>query len=897
MKYPGSLLLRIISLLVPRQSRHDWTREWDAELENLWNPGSGHHPPTVVFYIRILGSAEDALWLRTNQRNDSMLLQNIKYAFRGLRRNPGFTFVVLLTLALGIGANSAVFALVDAVLLRSLPVNEPAELVDVYTSCRRGYQWCSTSYPDYMDYRDRNHTLDDLAAYAGLMVGLSNGESSAMTEAMLVTGNYFGVLGIGAAKGRLLNVNDNNLARPNPAVVLRHSVWQGRYGADPDIVGSDIVLNGMSFTIIGVAPEGFSGTRLNMSPEMWIPMATIAMFDGQAGGDRVARLEERRYRWMDALIGRRASGVGLEEVRADMAVVSRQLEDESPATSDGGTRRSGRQITVEGTRAATLPMSSGGDLTRFVWLLMGVVLSALLIACANIANLLLSRANARRHEMGVRLALGASRGRLISQLLTESFVLSLTGAVLSIGVAKGILAVLSGYSLPGFVSIASIDVSLDHRVLLFTLGVTTVTALLFGLVPALQSTSTDIADSIKGGSTGQGPTAMKTRNVLLGFQSGIAVILLVAAGLFVKSLQNGLDTDVGYRTSNIAMGAVNFEPRGYTEGQANQFLDDWAALVSATTGATSVTTAVREPMSRSSSGYMANFLDYQPTEGEEVRIEANFVGPRFFETMGIGLRVGRDFLISDAPGAPMVAVVNQTIVDKYFRGENPVGKTFSINAGADFTIVGTVPDVNHALREEQGPFIYFPVKQQIDQALRRSIYLLAATPADAANSLSAIRSAVISLDPGLPISELTTMTNRKAEHLMPQRMGATLLSALGGLTTLLTVVGIWGVVGYMIARRKREIGIRLALGAERSVIVRMIATGASKPILIGIGVGIVGSVVLSKLITAFLYDIAPTDLPTYLVITVALTCVTLIAAYLPAKKIAQIDPTESLRAE
>ena len=889
----GSIFLRLVSVVVPRFDRADWLREWQAELYYSWGLDGPRRRSRVSAYLRCFGALEDAIWLRIRRRDRGMLLQDIKYAIRSFATNPGFTFVVLLTLALGIGANTAIFTLVDAVLLRPLPVHEPAELADIYTSCRRGFLYCTTSYPDFVDYRERNRTFVDLAAFAGSTVTLDDGTGTRLVGAMLVTGSYFTLLGVNAQHGRPILPDDDRLGNPRAVAVLSHRMWAADFGEDPAVTGRELRLNGVPYTVIGVAPKGFRGTRLSQSPDLWIPFSSLPLVSTRSGpGSNPLVL--RNTRWIGGVIGRRQPGVTIEQSRADMISVSDGLQEEYPL-------RSGRTITTEATRAFTLPAAStGSDIIRFITLLMVAVSAALFIACANIANLLLARATARRREIGVRLALGASRGRLVRQLLTESVLLSACGAFAGWFVASAALNFLSSYALPGFVSIASLELALDGRVLAFTGTIALLTGLLFGVVPALQATNPNLTSSLKEQSSDTRLGGiMKTRGVLLSLQTAMALVLLVGAGLFVRSLKNGLDADVGFETRNLAMASFNLARRQYSEPAALRFVQDLTERAAQLPGSQNVTSAVWAPLARGGSGFFISIDGYTPAAGEELRIEANWVGPDYFRTMGIPLINGRDIGERDRTGAPYVAVINNTMAQRWWPGEDPVGRTFRMNgdgSGPEVLIVGHAQDVKDGLSDDPEPFVYYAMAQHMARALSR-INLLVATDAEPSNTLPLLRQHLRELDPNLAVPELTTLQNRLAEYLMPQRMGTTLLSTLGGLTVLLAIVGISGVVGYAVNQRRREIGIRIALGAAHSHVLNTIVRGAVIPVAIGIGIGLVAAFGVTRLVANFMFGVEPTDPVTFVAVPAIMTGVALMAAYLPARRATKVNPTEALKSE
>jgi predicted permease len=905
-----TVLLRVISLLVPAHERVDWRREWEAEIAHARHPRrlSGPANPLLAaggttprrlaaplsqlaVALRCLGALEDAFWLRIHRRNRGMVLQDVRYAVRSFAKNPVFTLVVLVTLALGIGANTAIFTLVDVVLLRPLPVQDPDELVDIWTTCRRGFTHCSSSYPDYLDYRDRNRTLLDVAAFSGVELSLVVGDRNRIVQGSLTSGNYFGLLGVAPFLGRLIVPGDDERGRPEQVAILSYRFWSDHFGGDPGAVGREILLNDTPYTIVGVTPRPFRGTRLNAEPEVWIPFTSYDLIaTGQDQGRD--RLSIRSSRWIGGLIGRRRPGVTAQQIAVDFDVLSEQMREEFPA------ERGPRNVTTAPVSGITLPVTAGADVTRFVLLLMSVVGATLLIACANVANLLLARARSRRREIAVRLALGAGHGRLTAQLLTESILLAGLGAMAGLGVAQLAFAALSGFSLPGFVAVDSLGLRLDGRVLGFTVVASILTGLIFGLAPALHARRMSVTGALKDDEAGGGGV-LRARSALLTAQTVLAVVLLIGAGLFVRSLRNGLATDTGFTTRSMAMLSVDFGMHRYTSEQSLQFIQEFARRAEILPGVSSVSYSILPPPTASGMGLFAEIDSYTPQPDEEIRIEYDMVGPAYFATMGIRLEEGRDLTAGDRRGAAPVVVINQTMAERWWPGANPVGRTIRVG-GPDvpaWEVVGVARDVGRGLDGVPEPFVYFPMLQASSRVLDGNITFVVKTAGNDAQLLSALRTAVHTLDPNLALDELTTMHNRMAEFLMPQRMGSTLLAALGGMALVLATVGIFGVVAYAVNQRRREIGIRLALGAEGSHILSVMVRSAAVPVAIGLVAGLGAAAALTRLASTFMYDVAPQDPATFGAVAVLVVAVALLAAYLPARKATTVNPTEALRSE
>ncbi len=892
MGIPAIRLLRLIGLLVPRPERRDWVNEWAAELHSRWGLDGQRRRSTLSAHLHCLGAFEDALRLRIRRRHALMIAHDVRFAWRSFLRNPVFTLTILTTLALGIGANTAIFSLVDVVLLRPLPIEQPESLADVYTTCRRGFQYCSSSYPDFVDYKERSRSFSDMAAFSGTQVVLERGEGAELITAMLVTGSYFQLLGVPSMLGRTILPADDRLGQPETVAILSHRAWQERFGADPKIVGATVRINQAPFTIVGVAPPGFRGTRLGSDPDAWIPFTTYPLIDGTE--NRNEALTSRGMRWIYGVIGRRNAGVTIEQARADMAAVSDQLEEEDP-------RRAGRQITVEPTRTYTLPVATtGDDLVRFVLVLMAVVGASLLIACANAASLMLARASARRQEIGVRVALGADQRVLARQMLTESLLLSTIGALIGISVAAGALKLFAGYALPGGIPIGALDIALDTRVLAFTGVLSVVTGIAFGLVPAIQATNPSIVNALRDDPRrGAAPRMLRTREWLLTFQTALALVLLIGAGLFVRSLRSGLKTDVGFETRRLALAAIDLPMHRYTAPQIVQFLDDLRERVEHLPGVASVTHGLRPPLAQGGNGFLAIVDSYSPAPDEEIRIEADFVGTDYVRTLGIPLR-GRDFVNGDRVGSRLVGIINETMARRYWPDSDALGSTLSMLWGPDnsaIEVIGIAGDVKDGLTENPEPFIYFPLAQHPARSEDAAAWFMAATPDDAINIVPQLRREIQALDSDIGISELTTLDNRFAEMLMPQRMGSMLLSLLGALTVVLAVVGIAGIVTYTVNQRKHEIGVRMALGASVGSVLRLLVTAALKPVVVGILLGVVAALTLTRLVSSFLLDVQATDTLTFIGIPILLASLAALAAFLPALRASAIHPTQALKTE
>ena len=554
------------------------------------------------------------------------LRQDLRYGARMLRTRPGFTAAAVLSLALGIGATVAIFSLLDTVLLRPLPVKNPSELANVYTSCRRGNPYCATSFPEFLDYRSQSRTFTDLASFQPMTLSASAGTGSWISDAMLITDNYFTLLGVTPFAGRLITPGMSPEA--DPVVVLSHGVWTSRFGGSPDIVGDSLQLNGTAFRVIGIAPPDFRGTRIGSRPELWVPIESRSVWARAQGG--TDPLTSRGTRWISGTIGRRRPGVTIEQAQAEMSVISDALPS-----------RSGRFITVEPAGTLTLWPSSADDIVRFINLLMAGVAAMLFIACANIAGLLLARGAARRREFELRQALGAGWARLVRQLFAEYLVLVIPGTAAGLVVASGAMTVLAAYDLPGAVSIASLDLGLDTRALTFTIALMAMTGL-FGLLPAFSTTAVNAAHTVSERATGEGTgRSIRGHGLLLMVQVAVTIVLLFGAGLFIRSLRNGLGLDVGLNSRYVAIASINPSLSRYSPERMRAVIDEAVARLTTLPGIESAAVSSVAPLAPAGMGFFAQVDGYTPAPDEEVRIESTFVGSEYFQTLGIEVRAGR----------------------------------------------------------------------------------------------------------------------------------------------------------------------------------------------------------------------------------------------------------------
>jgi predicted permease len=809
-------------------------------------------------------------------------MRDVRYTMRALLKTPGFTLVAVLSLALGIGANTAIYSIIHAVLLRPLPVEEPERLVQLAAR--------SLPYPVYADILHSNSTLSDAAAFSAEQFSLNVGERAEVISGSFVTGNYFDVLGVRPSVGRTFLPDEDRTPATHPVAVISHSLWQRAYGGASDVTGQTILLNDYPLTIVGVAPRGFRGTNLTLAPEVWIP---IQMWTPLATGEALRLKPERRtWGWL-AAFGRLKEGVTFDQVRAEMSTIASQIKQAHP-------RETPRSFSIEPAPLAIAATGLRGrsQVVRFVLILAGIVGIVLLIACANVANLLLARAIQRRKEIAVRLALGATRRRIVRQLLTESFMLATLGGGLGLLFAMWAIDTLAAYELPGRIAISHLGLDLSREALVFTLLTSIVTAVLFGLLPALQSSRTDLVTVIKGEESAHAFGRLRLRGALLAVQVALCLVLLVGAGLFVRSLQKAIVTDPGFDVEKIALLSVNLGLQRYTEARAENFYGHSVERAEALPYVESASWTTSPQMAQVAPySLFVSYEGYEPREGEEPEAEFNYVGDDYFKTMGISLVRGRDFGEADIQGATPVAIVNETVARRYFFDRDPVGRSLRVG-GRPATIIGVARDSKyHRLTEEGVPYVYMPLKQNLANVGLETLTLLVRAKGDPAAALAGLREEIKSIDPTLPITGAMTMREHIGRLLMAQRFGSTLLGLFSALTLLLASIGIYGVVAYSVTQRTREIGIRMALGASRKDILKLVVAKSLLPVGVGVAAGLAAALVLTRAINSFLFDVSATDPASFAAAVLLLGLTALVAGYVPARRATRVDPMTALRYE
>jgi len=857
------------------------------------------------------------------------LIADVSYGLRQLRRNPGFTAIAIITLALGIGANTAIFSMIDAVILKLLPVQKPEQLVllnwasqglpyfvhgiDGHEDEDKSGRCTSTafSYRVFEAIHARNRVFSGVFGfYQGDRLNVSAAGQSALAPSEFVSGDYFSTLGVRADVGRVLAPADDAVGA-SPAAVISYRYWSQRFGRDPSVVGKAITVNDVPFTLVGVAAPEFFGLQIGRPVDIWIPLHTLPQIEPNWWWlPKGKSVFTARGEWWVVVVGRLKPGVTQHQAQTELGVILQQSAagiEAPPAHSSPDTSLAPPKVELASAANGLAALRSKFSQPLFV--LMVVVGLVLLIACANVANLLLARSRTRQREVAVRLALGAARRRLIRQLLTESVLLAAAGGAVGV-----ILAFWASDALLTFMSSGNetlqLHVSPDLRVLGFTALISLLTGILFGLAPALSGTRLPLTAALKEGAgsvVGRAHRARRLsldlRDALVAAQIAMSLLLLIGAGLFVRTLTHLTDQDLGFDRRNLVLFASDPTQAGYKGGRLASFYQELQRRIEALPGVRSASLSVHTLVGGGEGTRGISIQGYVPKPGEarNGRIDAytHFVGSRFFETYGIPLLLGRTVGDGDGQRAPKVGVVNHAFARKYFRTTNPIGRRFGfgdVKHSSDIAVIGVVGDATYGdLRGAPPPTVYVPFSQHLDQV--GAMNFVVRTAGDPKNWISSVRRAAQGFDKNVPVSGIETQTEQMDQATFQEQLLARLLSFFGILALFLACIGLYGVMAYAVTQRTNEIGIRMALGAQLHNILGLILLRGAALTLAGVGLGIAAALALTRLIASFLFGLTPTDPLTFAGAAVALALVALAASYLPARRATKVDPIVALRYE
>jgi predicted permease len=830
--------------------------------------------------------------------------QDLRYGARTLIKTPGFTAIAVLTLALGIGANTAIFSLTDQILLRLLPVERPEELVILRSPGPKsgrvnsdGDAAASFSYPMYKDLRDRNNAFSGLLARFPVSLSVAGNGQTERADGELVSGNYFELLGVRPALGRVFNQEDDRVPGGHPFVVLSHRYWSRHFGADPGILNKTLTVNGALMTVIGVSSAGFTGIQVGQTPDVFIPMMMKAKITPSWDG-----LNDHDDYWL-SIIGRLKRGMSPEQTAeairpAYRSILEEEVQPKRGLSAEARQRFLDRRIVLDDGSKGRQIFQSGTK--KPILVLVGMVGLVLLIACANVANLLLARGAARQREIAVRMALGAGRWRLTRQFLVESLLLALTGGVVGLLVAawtiNGLVA-----AIPASVGGTGLSTELNPRMLGFSLALSLGAGLLFGLVPALRATGLNLEATLReqGNSVSGSRSHVRFRKTLVVSQIVLTTVLLVGAGLFARSLSNLKSLDLGLRSDHVIAFSIAPELNGYTPQRTIALFDELRPGIASIPGVRSVSAAELPILADSTSSSNITPEGYTAQQNENMDVAHNRVGPNYFATMGIPLLRGREFTESDGSATPKVAIINEAMARRFFANREPVGSHFAFGGGSrvrpDIEIVGVVKNSKHSsVRDEERPFAYIPYSQKPE--LGQSTFYVR-TDLDAVTVAPAIRREVQKRDANLPIFDLKSLQQQADESMFADRFLTFLSICFGALAAALAALGLYGVMAYTVTRRIREIGIRMALGAGQGRVAWLILREVGLLALAGLLVGAPLAFVLGRTAESLLFGVKATDPLVFGAAILFLGVVSLLGGLLPARRAAKVDPQIALRCE
>jgi macrolide transport system ATP-binding/permease protein len=822
------------------------------------------------------------------------LVQDIRFSLRTMAKNPGFIAAAVVCLALGIGPNTVIFSMVNALLLRPLPVDRPDQLVRLFRSEDNG-PYNSISYPDYIDYRSRQEVFTGLAACQRMMMSLNIAGQPESIPGAVASANFFSILGVQPTLGRAYTPEEDRSLGGHSVAIISYNLWQRRFNADAAILGRTLRLNGQSFTVIGVAPKGFTGIDAVFTTDVWVPITMYPKLkpSSQQAFDPVSGREQS---WLNDVIGRLKPGVSVEQARSSLSGISAQLDSDYPS------RRLDRRRII-----TLVPISSGQPAIRsailsFSALLMAIACLVLLIVCANMANLLLARAAVRRREIAIRLAIGANRWRVVRQLLTESVMLALIGGglgvLLTYWASDLLLAFRSSISIP-----MAIDLSIDRRVLGFSLAISFLTGIILGLPLALRISRADLGPILKTETTPFGHVSVESRlhSLFVIAQVALSLVLLIGAALLFRSMRNAYGADPGFEKKNLMLLSTDLDLRGFTASEGKQFYQRLIDRVQTLPGLRSASLTSVFPLSLAVSKVTIAVEGSGSQSGSDMtEVGTMSVTPGYFETMGIPLIQGRVFSPHDTETAPDVAIINQTMARRFWAGEDPIGKRIKFDSLASDSsyseVIGVVKDSKFlTLGESPQPFMYECMLQRYSA----SATLVARTESSPERMLASVRREAQSLDGDLPIFDVKTVTEHMEITLLPLKIATTLLGFLGSLALLLASVGLYAAVAYSVALRTRELGIRMVLGARAIQILKQVITRGTALVLIGILIGLTLAYAMARAMSSLdlLYGISAIDPATFLGTPLLLIFVAIMACYVPARRATKIDPAIVIRQE
>lgn len=823
---------------------------------------------------------------------------DLRYGLRTLVRQPGFTLVAAMSLALGIGLNTTIFSVVNAVLLKDLPVEAPERLVEVYTNLTEEFSNLTTSYPDLVDIRAGADAFEGLAGH-GMVRGIMTYDGrSELVAGEVATANYFDLLGVPLALGRTFHPEEDETEGTHPVIVVSHGLWQRRLGGDVDVLGKTLRLSGIDYTVIGVAPVEFHGTIPGLRPEYWVPTAMVESlsFAGiQASSSSptgLTRRENRGHRWL-FVKGRLAPGATAEQAQAQLATLFARLSDEYPETNEDVTA-----VVMSGDSVRFHPMVDNILATAGAVLLAAVGM-VLLIACANVANMLLSRAANRSREIAVRLSVGASRSRLVRQLMTESVLLASLGGALGVGIAFWAARLLSAVQPPLPVPM-EFTFELDTSVMAYAFGVSLLTALVFGLVPAFRASRPNLVPALKGEGSptdDAAPRGFSLSKVLVVGQLAVSLVLLVAGALLTRGLIVAEKADVGFDPSRIAAVSFNLQMNNYSLDEAKALQREILSSLPTLPGVELASTASRMPLAPDVNMTAVFVPGVHETDDDAAPIDMAIVGEDYFKVTGIPILQGRGFDDDvDQEGAPKVAIVNEALAELYWPGRSPVGERVYDDGveGEATEIIGV--SRNHKVRslgEKPRPYIHFARSQSPTTAVN----IVARTRGQAESVLPVIRNEILKMEPEIVFTDEGTAAEVVELTLLPTRLGARLLGAFGALALLLAAVGLYGVIAYAVSRRTHEVGLRMALGAEAPAVLKMILRQGMVLAVFGVGIGAVLAALVARVLQALLYGVSLVDPLSYGVAAAVLLTVALAANLIPAWRASRVSPMTALRYE